>query len=668
MTSIVLNQFGGIAPIMDRSKLPAPHGQTAENCLFEGGNLRALRVPEALNIVYDSQTSVVRSLFRLSELQWFKWYGDVAAVRGPTTIEKNFSGLGDDYRVYFAGDTGDSPTWPRWTTKYRGMGSANPSSFFEAPAVTYPLGVPAPQSVPTVASGAAPTNIFTAMRKGNPIQCESLTPHNFANGNRVRVSGMPSSGDGSELNNNQYAVSVVNATTFKLDSADGSEWSGDVFGGFTATRVYSDAELEDRLYVYTYVNEFGEEGAPSEPSSMISIGDGQSVTVGMDTGATITIGSGPAFTVQKKRIYRTVTGSNDADYQFVTEVLISAATYADSIDFASLGEIIQTETYELPPADLKGLVSHPNGFLVGFDANKLYASEPYLPYAWPSDYIKTMESETIIALAIYGSTIVILTDSSPYLAPCTDPASISPRNADQVFPCVGRQAVVSTGYSVVYVSPVGLISFDASGPRNVTERYYSSAQWRTIIGHASAADVTLAYQDSRVWMLCTSGLYCFDMREAGQLNITTHPLEGSTLATHPEDDALYVMYGNISTESTRRLYTYNGSYGDYLTYTWVGPRTQLRRELCFARMQAFAEEYDGVDRDLAINLSHRTPVVDGDPEVADTTESLTVSSKVPRVLSSGFTSDEWTVEVVGNVDLKAIHIAESIDELEEIAL
>lgn len=668
MTSISIREFGGIAPIRDRSKLSPPHGQVAENCLFEGGNLRAQRAPVALAIDYAFQSSVVRSIFRLSDLQWLRWYGDVAATRGPTPIDENYLGLGDDFRIYYAGDTGDSPTWPRWTTRFRAMGNSDPGNFFDAPAVSYPVGVPPPQSVPTAAVGAAPSIVFTVMRKGNPVQCESLTPHNFANGNRAIMTGMPATGDGSELADNQYAVSVVDATTFKMDSADGSEWAGDVFGGFTATRVYADSELEDRIYVYTFVNEFGEEGAPSGPSTMAAVGDGQSVTIGMDTNPSVTIGSGPTFTVTKKRIYRSVAGETELQYLFVAEVPISTASYVDSLDFAELGEVLVTENYDLPPQGLKGLILHPNGFLLGFVGNRLYASEPYLPYAWPADYINVLEHD-IVSLEIYGATVVVLTNSKPYLVPCTDPQSIAPRRADQVYPCVHRQAAVSTGMSVVYVSPVGLISFDHSGARNLTADYYNKTQWKTLIGNAIDSPVVLEFQDQKVWMLTESaGLFCFDQRSPQRMDISTHPIVGTTMSNGPEKSDLFVMYGNPAVESTRRLYRFNGDSGAFSTYTWRSPRFILPKEVSFSRLQTFARQYSGPGGILGFNVHWRTPVLDGDAEVADSTYGTFITSKTPMVLPGADRSGEWEIEVIGNVDLQALHLVESIDELREIAL
>lgn len=672
MTAISLNQFGGIAPVQDRSKLLVPHAQSAINCLFEGGNLRAMRAPVAMAISYAFQSSVVQSIFRLSDLQWIRWPGDVAAARGPSQITTAYLGLGDDYRIYFAGTTGDSPEWPRWTTRFRAMSNANPATFFDAPTHTYPLGVPPPQSVPTVViSTVNPPGVgaISELKKGNPVEVVPVVATTLTNGNRILVSvpTLVSPANGSELHNNQYAISLTTGNNFKLDSADGSEWTADIslFGAGSFKRVYADSELTDRIYVYTYVNEFGEEGPPSLASAPIGVGDGQGVIVGMDTNPAITIGSGPVFNVTKKRIYRSVSGSTELNYQFVAEVLIDIGTYTDTIDTGALGEILPTEGYDLPPATLRGLILHPNGFLVGFVGNKLHVSEPYLPYAWPADYVQTLESE-IVALEIFGSTIVVLTKAQPYLAPATDPASISPRFADFVYPCVSRQACVSTGYSVVYVSPAGLISFDGSGPRNLTENYFSEVAWKALIGLGVGNAVTLEYQDGKIWMLARSDtdaynagtLYAFDMANPAQMDITTHPVVGTTMFVNRAANALFVMYGDTVVEATRRLYRFNGDTGTASVYEWNSKRALLRKEISFGWLQVFATDFASITVHISCEVE----------DVGTTTQTFVVANNKPIRLASGYLSAEWTVRIVGTSDIQAVHVSESMEELREIEL
>jgi len=664
MTVIVINDFGGIAPIRDRSKLRDPHGMVARECRFEGGNLRARGNIDLQNLAYGFQSDVVNSIFRMTDTQWLKWYGEVAAVKGPTPIVS--TSLGDDYRIYYCGDTGDNPVWPRFTTKFEAMGNSDPATFFDGPAVSYPLGVPPPQAAPTVSASAPPSGDIAKMTKTDPVLCEgpTATKHGLKNTNRVILSGMAATGDGSELNNSQYAVSIVNDKDFKLDSVDGSEWTTDVQTvGMKWTRAYAETELTDRIYVFTYVNKFGEEGPQSVASEIVPVADDQTVTITMPTGAAITIGSGPEFAVEKKRIYRSVSGTSALQYQFVAEIPVAQATFVDDVDTGALGEILPTENYDLPPPGLQGIVLHPNGFLVGFVGNKLYLSEPYLPYAWPVDYIKTLE-HNIVSLQVFGSTIVILTDSVPYIASATDPGSVAPRDADQVFPCVHRRASISTGYSVVYVSPVGLISFDQSGPRNVTLEYYSAPQWKALIQQFTKPAVILEYQDTRIWMLVAGGspnmLLSFNMVNQQRTDISSHlevlnGLRASALAVNRESDELFIMNGDSVEESTRRLYRFDAV--NLLTYTWESRRFVLPKEVNFAWVQVFQQFPAGGGSGTTVRLTHD-----------DVSESYLVTSGDPMILTSGYLAGQWSIRLTGVMDIQAVHLATSIEELRQIAL
>ena len=65
--------------------------------------------------------------------------------------------------------------------------------------------------------------------------------------------------------------------------------------------------MDARAYVYTYVNKWGEESAPSPPSNIIRVADG----------ATVTVSGIPAppfgYGITEVNIYRATTGFRPAD-------------------------------------------------------------------------------------------------------------------------------------------------------------------------------------------------------------------------------------------------------------------------------------------------------------------------------------------------------------------
>lgn len=659
MSYLIFNAFGGIAPINDKHKLPAPHGQQSVSCKFEGGNVRPETAPTAVDISYPYQAENTVSLFHIEDRKWLRWEGDVAAVRGPVSQEVDYLSLGNAYRIYYCGDTGETPEWARFTTQFRAMGNADPETWFDGPSFKYPLGVPPPQSVPLAVIGGTPAGSFTGMSKTNPVVCSGIEPHNLTTGSRVRlVAGIPVSGDGSELAGIESAVTVTGGTSFKLDSVDGTAWATNLVGSFSWERVYQDQELEDRIYAVTFVNEFGEESKPSLPSAMLSVGTGQFVTVTSDTTSSVTVGSSPAFVIVSKRIYRSVTGTSQAEYLFVAERPIAEVSYDDTIGFEAVGEICPTETYDLPPYNLRGITVHPNGYGIGFVDNELFLSEPYLLYAWPSDYRKTLAVTRIVRVITFGATVVVLTDSEPFIGFATDPASLSLKGAELVYPCVHRQAAVSTGYSVVYVSPVGLIAYDQSGPRVITEPYYSVKQWQDLIGFTTDSRCALTWQDGKVWLsVALKHLVSFDMAAPGRLDIVTHPVLPTALGVNEETDALFVMRGG-DFEDDRRLYRTNAPDGTNDFFTWESGSRMQGRPINFGWAQVFSEDGTyGDDQPITMTVT-----TEKGPQV------YTVQSGEPFRLRPGFLVQQWAVKIETNGGIKAIHLAEHNEEIKGIPL
>ena len=115
-------------------------------------------------------------------------------------------------------------------------------------------------------------------------------------------------------------------------------------------------------YVYTFVTAFGEEGPPSDPSNVVTKVDGQSIVVTMSS----TSGSKSDTNYTHKRLYRSNTGSNTTDFQFVTEVTLATTTFTDSKNNEALGEIIPSTFWIAPPDDNATL--YPNGQMKGLTA------------------------------------------------------------------------------------------------------------------------------------------------------------------------------------------------------------------------------------------------------------------------------------------------------------
>lgn len=235
-------------------------------------------------------------------------------------------------------------------------------------------------------------------------------------------------------------------------------------------------------YVYTFVTAFGEEGPPSDPSNVVTKVDGQSIVVTMSS----TSGSKSDTNYTHKRLYRSNTGSNTTDFQFVTEVTLATTTFTDSKNNEALGEIIPSTFWIAPPDDnatlypngqMKGLTAVGNGIFAGFSGKRLCFSEPFLPHAWPVAYRTTLEDE-IVGISMAGNVLFIGTKGTNYVASGTDPQAMAIQKLEAAEPLLYKRSLVDMGGYCMYSGPDGLIAVENGQVTNVTEQLISPAQWQ----------------------------------------------------------------------------------------------------------------------------------------------------------------------------------------------
>jgi hypothetical protein len=230
---------------------------------------------------------------------------------------------------------------------------------------------------------------------------------------------------------------------------------------------------ETRAYVYTFVTEYGEEGPPSEPT-VIEGGAGTPWVIGMTT----TVPDGGFRNVTTKKIYRTVPGNVSTSFFFVAEVPIGTTSYNDNEtnETVASNNLLESTNFLEPPSDLQGFVVMPNGYLVGWVGRRLVFSEPYRPHAWPPEYELATEFD-IVALGVVGSTLVIATESQPYFGQGISPASFTTQKIDTVEPCLSRRGLVTTTAGVLYPSINGLVLANSSGVNVVTKDLFTKSEW-----------------------------------------------------------------------------------------------------------------------------------------------------------------------------------------------
>jgi hypothetical protein len=251
--------------------------------------------------------------------------------------------------------------------------------------------------------------------------------------------------------------------------------------------------VDTRIYATTFVTDWDEESAPSPVTGLLDVDQNDTVTI---TCPTVPSGRN----INRWRIYRSSTGSAGTALLFVAELPTTTTTYTDSKRGEDLGEPCPTLTWLPPPTNLAGLVGMPNGVMAGFFDQTVCFCEPFVPYAWPAEYQIPLEFP-VVALGVFGQTLVVGTRASPYLISGADSASMSAIKLEFNQACVSKRSMVSVGSGVVYASPDGLCLIDASGPKILTNPKFSRQEWQAL----APSSMLCAEHDGVCYVFYTGG-------------------------------------------------------------------------------------------------------------------------------------------------------------------
>jgi hypothetical protein len=478
-----------------------------------------------------------------------------------------------------------------------------------------------------------------------------------------------------------------------------------------------------RVYIYTFISAYGEEGPPCPPSLLTVGGLGTWNLSGFDNtnsaspqyNPLIDVAAHPEFNITTIRIYRTVPGTTETEFYFVADIPVGPnPTYSDSIADAqvALNFTIPSITWTGPPATLQGLVAHPGGFLCGFSGRDLWLSEPYHPHAWPVQYIQTMQTE-IVGIAIFNNCIIVMTTSHPYVGTGMSPLNVTMQKLDSIDPCVSRRSIATTLAGVFYASPQGIIMNDSTQSTLVTEKLFTREEWQNQFSPTTvyAAPYGMQY-------------IAFDTTALGFIfspNETNSPL--TTLDRFSNVAAIQIdaYSGDVYMIQSSQVNLWDPPQSSPYTYTWLSKEFDMpkpvnfgafRLKAQFNRIQIPASQIAAYQffnnariafplnpiNFAAINAARQTPIVGsvlpqitnpigGSPlyniafltnpaagvsvtvsardlnSVWNVQYSFTVSDELTHRLPAGFKSDVWQVQLIGNVNVYSFSMAETPKEL-----
>jgi hypothetical protein len=395
---------------------------------------------------------------------------------------------------------------------------------------------------------------------------------------------------------------------------------------------------ETRVYVFTYVTSYGEEGPPSPVSSTVDVLPGGYCDLS-NLGTTAPTGYG---NITAKRIYRTLSGSLATEFQFVDEIPIGNATYRDTKTGTQLQEVIPSVNYDPPPASGFGICQMANGITLIMDGYDIYPSEAYLPHAYPPAYRQTCDYP-IVGAKSFGSMAVIGTTGVPYLLYGSDPSALTLQKLQDPQACVSKRSMCVVPGGVMYASPDGLVMVDANGSVTVaTDPFMTRDEWQTLVpssirGYVHDGRYIGFYNTGSV-----QGGFVFEPRE-GDAAITLLDAYASAGYSDLVNDSLYLQIGTD-------IVKWHAGAGQ-MTYTWKSRLNLLPYPDIYSCAQVIASAYP-----VTFKLY-------GDGVLKHT---QTVASRAPFRLTGGSRYQSIEVELSGTAEVAEVHVAHSIAELKEL--
>lgn len=422
-----------------------------------------------------------------------------------------------------------------------------------------------------------------------------------------------------------------------------------VIKSFTKAR-----DLEDEVtifYVLTYSSAVGEEGMPGPVSVEVRcfpVGVEQDVPPDDPNNpppdpvtelSTVVLTLQPPGTnnsnIDRINIYRTTAAAGAAEFLRVASVPIATTEYTDTNKDSDLTNILETESFSMPPDEMQGLCVMANGICAGFVENEVLFSEAYLPYAWPEDYRLSIE-EDIVAIEPIGTSLVVGTTGDPYMFSGVSPANIASQRLEIAQACSSKDSMCNIGMAVIYACPDGLVGIAPDGIIMMTNGIIEPRQWRELLDPST---IKAFRYESKYVATHSKGAFIFDPITKDFRHLSQSFEVGYT---DPKDESLYFLVNGA-------VHKFQGGPNN-LAFTWR------------------SKEFDAISRSFScvridaedINLVSFKYMVDGKEVLNRAAGQLKTTFTLPSVRG-----DSFQFELSSNSNIKTIRVATSKQELKE---
>jgi hypothetical protein len=667
MTAVNIKAFRGQIPRISNRLLQPNQAVRALNCKITSGRLDPIAGPKFLtDVSIDVSTMYQYRAFVGGSYtdSWLTWAEDVNVVPSPNANDP-------DGRFYFTGDSFE----PRMSTYSLAISSV------PYPTAWYSLGIAAPTTAPSVAhtggSGATEsrsyvfTYVTTYGEESPPSPPSTLyTAALDATWNITSIQTAPPN-TGTISAATTISPGVVRVT---LNSVFGIAQ----YDTLTFASVSGMTDLNGSFRVQT-----------------VNTATNQ-ITVSLTTAQTYTSGgswtrNAPFNTTgMVKRIYRTV--GTGGVFLFVAEIPVATTSYNDTVVAADLGEELPTADSLLPPKNLTGLISLPNGCLAGIAGNELCFSDPYMPYSWPLRN-RYAFSGVGVAVVAASNSVIVLTQSFPILYTGSDPEGMSGSTLETYAPCVAKRGAVDIGGEVIYPSFDGLWVVSPGAVNRITKNLYREEDWSAINPESFVAAFHDGQYYARYSLGTDSRILVVDLNEPDSVVEIDQAV--TALCRNEYDGKLYIAIGS-------QLYEWDSDAGRAYTGDWLSGTMQMPSLINLSVAQVHADfsgstQIDNVQLaentalialgpdavaghlnghellSFEVNGSYLLPVAVANPKRVQFTLYVNetpvftknVTSSAPFRLPAGFLSEVFNIGISANTRTYSVAVATSVEELKQ---
>lgn len=433
-----------------------------------------------------------------------------------------------------------------------------------------------------------------------------------------------------------------------------------------------------RSYCWTYVNQYGEESAPSAPSASITgASDGTWSITGLPTG----VPSNPVGknypTITGVNLYRTSTGTAGAQFYkvgtFVYGVNTPTDPYVDPVSDSTAvnNPTLISASWANPPATLDGLVTLPGGMLVGFTGNTVHFSEVNRPHTWPAGYDQSMQYD-IVGLAVWQQSLMVMTSGFPFTGTGNSPSNYIFTMVRVPEPCISRGSIITDLMGTYYSSQNGLVTLNYYGMQNQTLSNMTKNIW---LNRFKGANIIACRHRAQYLALKLDGsgsgfIIDYTEQRMGVMDVST--FSGATAIWNDEFTGdTYICAAGI-------VYRWDSQNTGPLTYRWrsrqfYGPQP-ISLGACQIALDAGVTVPAPVPNTQTLSNGDSTLVLpngvnavfnlyagpDGAYKVF--TRNLRQTREIFR-LPSGFKAFDWQVEIISRVTIHSIELATTMHEL-----